>query len=510
MRSGGAFVFCPMQTTNPPPQPTSTSPLKPTTATPAAAATAAKPAAVNSDSVYPNAALILKVCKGADKNTVAKNLPYMLKAMVANGLTSKSQLIAIVATIYAETTSWGPIDEFGDNAYFSRYEGRSDLGNNQKGDGVKFHGRGYIQLTGRANYTAASKAIGADLTAKPELAKSPELAAKIFCWFWKGGNGANNPSKPAGAGNWHAVRVAVNGGTNGLAEFNQAIALGQQFLDKPLDPAAIGGLPLSGDYGLSCMDAGSAAQQTISGVHNPTTQADALAYALGLHALDRAKSHELRAILDPSQQQDLLKLDIQKKIGVKGFGTDLDGDDYVTEEVVFCFNDTLEIELHAYRPDPNAPKAQVFLHDTNQGLNVPQTAGPAPPPGEIPGKIYQSALASRGKSSAAGPEGGNKACAWCVNRLVLTGAGVKMIGDNVDYVPSVESGLKGGRGQLVALAQAAPGDIAISAGQVHIGIYLGKNRVLSNGSSRSAFVWESGPDFDGTYGGASTFYRVLK
>ena len=59
------------------------------------------------------------------------------------------------------------------------------LGNNKPGDGERYHGRGYVQLTGRDNYRMAGEAIGVDLVNHPELAAKPDVAAKIALWYWK-------------------------------------------------------------------------------------------------------------------------------------------------------------------------------------------------------------------------------------------------------------------------------------------------------------------------------------
>lgn len=59
------------------------------------------------------------------------------------------------------------------------------LGNKHAGDGARYHGRGFVQLTGRDNYRMASDALGLDLIKNPELASKPEIAAKIAVWYWQ-------------------------------------------------------------------------------------------------------------------------------------------------------------------------------------------------------------------------------------------------------------------------------------------------------------------------------------
>ena len=100
------------------------------------------------------------------------------------------------------------------------YEGRKDLGNTQPGDGVKFKGRGYIQLTGRANYDKFSKFVNEDCVSNPDLVstKYPMLSAAYF--FDK-----NNLWKICDLGSTDEVveKVSrrVNGGTNGLSDRQQ-------------------------------------------------------------------------------------------------------------------------------------------------------------------------------------------------------------------------------------------------------------------------------------------------
>lgn len=98
------------------------------------------------------------------------------------------------------------------------YEGRANLGNTQTGDGRKFKGAGYIQLTGRYNYQ-----MFADYISNQKIMEGVDYVAENYPWtsagFWWKKNNMNtlcdtNPSV-------EAVTRKVNGGTNGLAKRQQ-------------------------------------------------------------------------------------------------------------------------------------------------------------------------------------------------------------------------------------------------------------------------------------------------
>lgn len=85
------------------------------------------------------------------------------------------------ATISVETAwTFAPIGEIGRDAYFRKYDGRSDLGNTGPGDGLRFKGRGYVQITGRKNYTKFASLLGVDLIAAPALALEHAIAFRIM------------------------------------------------------------------------------------------------------------------------------------------------------------------------------------------------------------------------------------------------------------------------------------------------------------------------------------------
>lgn len=94
------------------------------------------------------------------------------------------------------------------------YEGRKDLGNTEPGDGKRFKGRGYIQITGRSNYKHFGDKIGIDLIADPEKAKDPEIAAKVAIAYWL----ERVNRKAARSGDVITVTRNINGGINGLED----------------------------------------------------------------------------------------------------------------------------------------------------------------------------------------------------------------------------------------------------------------------------------------------------
>lgn len=91
------------------------------------------------------------------------------------------------------------------------YEGRLDLGNTQAGDGIKYRGRGLIQLTGRHNYQKLSNAFGVDFVTSPELLEEPKWACMSAGWFW----GNRNLNAAADVKDFAKITKIINGGYNG-------------------------------------------------------------------------------------------------------------------------------------------------------------------------------------------------------------------------------------------------------------------------------------------------------
>lgn len=144
-----------------------------------------------------------------------KYLPGIFAALQEYSILEKNVLIGTLATVRVETGGLKPVHEFGGEKYYKRYEGRKDLGNVNPGDGVKYHGRGYIQLTGRANYATYGKKLGVDLVNSPDLALDPKISARILTSYFVN----RGVARAARNGEWYKVRKLVNGGENGLKEF---------------------------------------------------------------------------------------------------------------------------------------------------------------------------------------------------------------------------------------------------------------------------------------------------
>lgn len=129
-----------------------------------------------------------------------------------------------VATIATEVPAFEPIAEYVSRYNtkpggppFGLYDGRVDLGNTQPGDGARYCGRGYIQLTGKANYKAIGKAIGVDLLTNPDKANSICVAAAILAEYLS--SRAVRIRSALHAGDLKAARRAVNGGVHGIDRF---------------------------------------------------------------------------------------------------------------------------------------------------------------------------------------------------------------------------------------------------------------------------------------------------
>ncbi|MGA3295292.1 MAG: glycoside hydrolase family 19 protein [Candidatus Acidiferrales bacterium] len=171
--------------------------------------------------------------QGILRANVPANWPRIEAALVARGIYSDLAAVATIATVSVETLTFAPVKERGGPAYLADlYEGRKDLGNTAVGDGARFRGRGFVQITGRWDYTHFGQELGRDLAENPDLALDPQVAAEILALYF---HERAIPSY-ADAENWQMVRRRVNGGLNGWPRFMDAITK----LTAALRPLPIG------------------------------------------------------------------------------------------------------------------------------------------------------------------------------------------------------------------------------------------------------------------------------
>lgn len=134
------------------------------------------------------------------------------KEAESQGIKGK-ELAAFLAQCSHESGGFRYLSEiWGPTAAQRSYDGR--MGNSQSGDGYRYRGRGYIQLTGKNNYTQASRALGLDLVKNPDQAATPDVGAKTSVWFWK----TNVQPKISNWDDVTAITKVVNGGYNGLED----------------------------------------------------------------------------------------------------------------------------------------------------------------------------------------------------------------------------------------------------------------------------------------------------
>ncbi len=145
----------------------------------------------------------------------ALELGNKYKSLLAKyGITTPLRLAHFFSQIAHESGGFKYLAELGGKSYFDKYEGRKDLGNTQKGDGYKFKGRGYIQVTGRANYSEISKDLKIDFINNPELLEQEVNAMVSALWFWN----KRKLNQFADLDDIKTITKKINGGYNGLKE----------------------------------------------------------------------------------------------------------------------------------------------------------------------------------------------------------------------------------------------------------------------------------------------------
>lgn len=145
------------------------------------------------------------------ESVIAPFTPWLKQYCREYKINTPQRLAAFLSQIAYESGRFRYTEEIASGA---AYEGRLDLGNTEPGDGVRYKGRGLIQLTGRYNYTRFSNTVGYDFVSAPELLSQPKYAVMSACWFWhiKGLNTLADLDR------FQLITKKINGGYNGLAD----------------------------------------------------------------------------------------------------------------------------------------------------------------------------------------------------------------------------------------------------------------------------------------------------
>lgn len=189
---------------------------------------------------------IFKLTPNANKNIVSGFVKWFNSYAPKFGVTTSARINHFLAQAAHETDNFRSLKEYASGA---AYEGRKDLGNTQKGDGVKFKGRGIFQVTGRANYANYSKAMFGNantLLNNPALLEQPQYAVLSAFLFWKDHNLNAIADKPnIWRGNYgkftnlspiEYITHVINGGTNGLNDRTNLLSKAFSiFIENPLN-----------------------------------------------------------------------------------------------------------------------------------------------------------------------------------------------------------------------------------------------------------------------------------
>ncbi|MGI0488165.1 glycoside hydrolase family 19 protein [Pantanalinema rosaneae CENA516] len=166
---------------------------------------------------------LLAIASGAPASTVKLLVPQLNRTMIEFGITTPRRQAHFLAQIAHESDRFRALEEY---ASGSDYEWRLDLGNVFPGDGVRFKGRGLIQVTGRTNYGECGRALGVDLIKNPKRLADPDLACRSAGWYWD----SRKLNRDADRDDVHKITEIINGGYNGLSDRRHLLASAKRVL----------------------------------------------------------------------------------------------------------------------------------------------------------------------------------------------------------------------------------------------------------------------------------------
>jgi len=169
--------------------------------------------------------MLIKIAPNADKKILTEVVKYFNIHASKYEVDTYLRVCHFLAQAAHEAASFRTLEEFASGA---AYEGRKDLGNTKKGDGVRYKGRGIFQLTGRANYRTIGAKIDMDLEKNPELAELPEVSVLTALEYWK----SRNLNRWADEDNVERITRLINGGLNGFDDRKKYLARAKAVIPK--------------------------------------------------------------------------------------------------------------------------------------------------------------------------------------------------------------------------------------------------------------------------------------
>ena len=141
-------------------------------------------------------------------STVDRLINYFIETLNFYEINTTLRICHFLAQVLEESGNLQYQEEI---ASGSAYEGRQDLGNIHPGDGIKYKGRGLIQITGLKNYELISRDLTVDFVNNPQLLAGDKYAVLSAGWYWH----KNNLNAHADNDELVTITEDVNGGLNG-------------------------------------------------------------------------------------------------------------------------------------------------------------------------------------------------------------------------------------------------------------------------------------------------------
>lgn len=156
----------------------------------------------------------IRVRRREPSDIVYTRVSAINRALKVGAMNTLDRAAHFIGQIAHESDGFNVVEEYADG---SAYQGRRDLGNLQPGDGKRFKGRGFIQLTGRNNYTRYGDLLDVDFVSDPEMVTQGGYPGLVSVLYWADHN--LNAIADMGDGEpYEPITRAINGGTNGFAD----------------------------------------------------------------------------------------------------------------------------------------------------------------------------------------------------------------------------------------------------------------------------------------------------